>query len=134
MFTEIKPLLENTIIKITISSVTDGKLFVMVEPTHKKAAKEIAGLIPLGLTATAEELDEQLSAILTSYTNKSVSLLDQYESQIAEMERVAKEDKVNARTSPIMKTSAIPKTAAATTTSPAAVAKEAMKEDSLSLF
>lgn len=94
MIIQLENLLNSFQIKVLLSKVSDGQVNVVIEPKPAKEEKEIPFLQPLCLTGTPEELDAELPGLLTSYTERTASLFEQYETQMADMERAAKEKPV----------------------------------------
>ncbi len=70
MFTELMPLLKQRVVMITISDVGEGFLRVNVIPRKLEGSADENGAltVPLSITGKAEELDRELPAQLTSFT------------------------------------------------------------------
>ena len=108
MFTELKPLIENRPLTITLASLADGRIRVKVIPqalpkdaeanskikySHKDEVTEVpesalkALTTPLSLTGTPEEIDAALPQALLQYSEAHLHLqqtLDQAKTQISE--------------------------------------------------
>src|ERR1700694_5860309 len=93
MFRELKPLIDNRSLTLTVVSLADGKIRVCVIPPslakdesknrqsrHKKEVAKVpkeaikALNTPLSLTGSPEELDTELPGILTKYVEMHVGL------------------------------------------------------------
>lgn len=110
MFREMLPLLEKVhAITFTVSK-DKGKLVVNVLPM----CKEGEDVLPLSITATADELDADLARVLLSYREAAESMIDQIVRTKAEMaaEKVAQAEaaKANAAKSTAPKPASKPAT------------------------
>jgi PRTRC genetic system protein E len=88
VFTELKPLLKQRVVMITISDVGEGLLRVNVIPRKLEGSADENGALtaPLSITGKAEELDRELPAQLTSFTEsvtKTGSNIDELRTQHA---------------------------------------------------
>ena len=86
MFTELMPLLKQRVVMITISDVGEGLLRVNVIPRKLEGSADENGAltVPLSITGKAEELDRELPAQLTSFTEsvtKTGSNIDELRTQ-----------------------------------------------------
>lgn len=136
MFTQLAKLTANAQIKILVTAVSDGKLNLLIEPIGLKGAAKSPITSPLSLTATPEELDAELPAYLTQFSDRTTSLFAQFESQMAQMEEEAKEATEKA-TTPTAKKSIAPPAKTATKSAPVqTVAQKAEEQqgDLLELF
>jgi PRTRC genetic system protein E len=106
MFKELRPLIENRPLTLTVVSLQDGTIRVCVVPqslekdeaTNKRVrySKEVAKIpdagikaltTPLSLTGTPDELDAQLPTILEQYVEKHVGLQQTLDQASAEIEQ-----------------------------------------------
>jgi PRTRC genetic system protein E len=110
MFTELKALLENRSLTLTVATVKDGKIRVCVIPqsTEKDEAanktagyrhKEIAKIpedaisaltTPLSLTGTPEELDAELPTLLVNYVERHVGLQESFDQAVQQISDAVK--------------------------------------------
>lgn len=137
MFTQLAKLTANAQIKILVTAVSDGKLNLLIEPIGLKGAEKSPITSPLSLTATPEELDAELPAYLTRFSDQTKSLFAQFESQMAQMEEEAKEATEKAKTSTVKKAVTHPPARTATKSAPVqTVAQKAEEQqgDLLELF
>lgn len=114
MFTELMPLLKQRVLVLTISRVDDDLICVSVIPKKREdAAEENAALtIPLALTGKPEELDRDLPAQLSGFTDsviKTGSNLEQLKTEHAaavkavdaeNRKRLDEKRKINGKTVP----------------------------------
>lgn len=96
MFAEIIPLLEK-VHAITFTVSKNGEKLVMNVLPMCKEGEEV---LPLSITATAEELDAGLAQVLLSYREETESMIDQSARIKAEMEadKAAKAEAAKANT------------------------------------
>jgi len=110
MFKELKALLQNRSLTLTVATMKDGKIRVCVIPqsTEKDEAanktigykdKEVAKIpdaaisaltTPLSLTGTAEELDVELPTLLAHYVEKHVGLQQSFDHAAQQIEDAVK--------------------------------------------
>src|SRR6516162_6307430 len=72
MFTELLPVLQDTMVTVTISRMDDQLLRVNIIPTrktNKESTAENALCAPLTVTATAAELDQDLGRQVVSFSH-----------------------------------------------------------------
>jgi len=89
MFTELKPLLKQRVVMITVSDIGNGLLRVNVIPrkvNDRESEDNVALTTPLSITGKPEELDQDLPRQLAEFTAsvvKSGSNLDEIKTQHA---------------------------------------------------
>ena len=90
MFTELEPLLTDRTLLLTLSAAAGGTIRVNVIPKSRKEndAAEKALATPLSVTGTAADLDRDLPAQLTGYT-QSILETDSTLNQIREAHKAA---------------------------------------------
>jgi len=94
MLQELMPLLAQRILLLTLSRVSDEQICVNViprslEPDHQ--GNDAAALtIPLGVTGTPKELDEQLPRQLVEFVETHLGLSSTLKSAVEQMEAAAK--------------------------------------------
>lgn len=96
MFKELASIARTTMIQILISGEENGQLRVNIMPKAIEGQNPALST-PLSLLATPEELDEQLSSVLTGYVGTRQSLADSLESATIVMENAKKEAVKNAK-------------------------------------
>ena len=67
MFKALQPLLQERSIHILLSANKDGKIGVYVSPVKKDDKEDAAFVTPFRCEGTAEELDNELSGVLTQW-------------------------------------------------------------------
>ncbi len=87
-FKSIKPLAEKGV-NITVSTVND-KMLVIVLPTGKGSEKTT---VPMVVTGTAEELDQQFAELVLRFTSSRTSMLDQVKMAEEAMKKQAEDAK-----------------------------------------
>lgn len=137
MFKELAKLTEHSQLKIVVTGVADNKLNLIITTTPMKGDAKSPFSSPLSLTATPEELDAELPAYLSQYTESTTSLFAQFQEQLATVEAEAKEATEKAK-SPVAKKAASTPTAKTETKTAvtASIAKKAEEQqiDMLALF
>jgi PRTRC genetic system protein E len=89
-FTQLAKLTATTQIKILMTGVAGGdKINLIIDPRPLGDAKNAPPLAPMTFTATPEELDAELPALLANYADRTVSMFSQFESQMLEIEQNA---------------------------------------------
>ena len=90
MFQAFQPLVAERAVHLLISTTTDGRLSVYVEPIKTKDDENVAFVTPFRAQATAAELDEQLPAILTQWIASRQASNKTLAQQLADAEAAAK--------------------------------------------
>ncbi len=89
MFVELKPMLKERTLLITVARV-DERVKVNVIPAKVKEGEDHALTTPLSLTGSAEELDSELGRHLASYVESHLALGSTLAEARAEMDAAAK--------------------------------------------
>jgi PRTRC genetic system protein E len=110
MFTELKPLLENRPLTLTIVALKDGNIRVCVIPQPAEKDKEANSAVgykhkevatvpqasvdalttPLSLTGTPAELDAQLPELLANYVEQHVELQHSFNQAVQQIKEAVK--------------------------------------------
>jgi PRTRC genetic system protein E len=102
MFQELMPLLAQRIVLVTLSRVSDAEMCIHVIPKPLQFDPKddtVALAIPLSVTGTPKELDEQLSGQLVEFVGKHLELSSTLKSAKEQMETAAKVAREAARKS-----------------------------------
>jgi len=102
MFQELMPLLAQRILLLTLSRVSDQEIRINIIPKPLKAdhlADDAALTIPLAVTATPKELDEQLPRQLVGFVEAHLGLSSTLSSAKEQMDAAAKAAREAARKS-----------------------------------
>ena len=112
MFTELLPVLQDTMVTVTISRIDDQLLRVNIIPKRKRGKEsdaENALCTPLTVTATAAELDQDLAREVVSFSHsyqRSAANIREIEEAHAAAVKAAEEERKSKKTSgPPAKTS-----------------------------
>jgi PRTRC genetic system protein E len=103
MFTELLPVLEGTMVTLTISRIDDQLLGVNIIPkrkTDRESNAENALCTPLTVTATAAELDQDLAGQVVSFSHsyqRSAANIREIEEAHAAAVKAAEEERKSAR-------------------------------------
>jgi PRTRC genetic system protein E len=101
MFTELLPVLQDTMVTVTISRMDDQLLRVNIIPTrktNKESTAENALCTPLTVTATAAELDQDLGRQVVSFSHsyqRSAANIREIEEAHAAAVKAAEEERKN---------------------------------------
>jgi len=101
MFTELLPVLQDTMVTVTISRMDDQLLRVNIIPTrktNKESTAENALCTPLTVTATAAELDQDLGRQVVSFSHsyqRSAANIREIEAAHAAAIKAAEEERKN---------------------------------------
>jgi len=101
MFTELLPVLQDTMVTVTISRMDDQLLRVNIIPTrktNKESTAENALCTPLTVTATAAELDQDLGRQVVSFSHsyqRSAANIREIEEAHAAAVKAAEEESLN---------------------------------------
>jgi PRTRC genetic system protein E len=103
LFAQLKPLLAHRAVLITVSKLEEGDLLqVNICPRQIKEGENQALTVPLCVTGTAIELDEELVPQIATFVASHVGLnsnLIQIQKEIEEAEKAAREEAKKKRTS-----------------------------------
>jgi PRTRC genetic system protein E len=96
MFKELKPLLSKRGLVLTVNATEEDRIRVTITPrsVSKDESKEL--IQPLAVEGTADELDNELSATLVSYTAEHLTLTRALEQVKSNMDSALKEAKEEA--------------------------------------
>jgi PRTRC genetic system protein E len=96
MFKELKPLLSRRGLVLTVNATGEDRIRVTITPrsVSKEESKEL--IQPLAVEGTADELDNELSATLVSYTAEHLTLTRALEQVKSNMDSALKEAKEEA--------------------------------------
>ena len=112
MFEELLPVLQDTMVTVTISRIDDQFLRVNIIPTRKtdkESTAENALCTPLTVTASAAELDQDLGRQVVSFSHsyqRSAANIREIEEAHAAAVKAADEERKAKKTMPPAKTSA----------------------------
>ena len=100
MFQELMPLLAQRLLIVTLSRVSDEKMCINVIPKPLKSDQQggdVTFTIPLAVTGTPKELDEQLPRQLVEFVESHLGLSSTLKSAKEQMEAAAKAAREAAR-------------------------------------
>ena len=97
MFRELAPLLRQRAVLLTLTHLEEDQIRVNVIPRQLAAGENAALTVPISLTGTAAELDEQLPHAIVDFVAKHLEVKNTLESAKAEMDAAAKAAKEEAK-------------------------------------
>jgi PRTRC genetic system protein E len=97
MFKELAPYLRQRAVLMTVTHIEDDQIRVNVIPQKLKDGENAALTTPLTVTATADELDQDLPATLVNFVSAHLQLRNTLDRAKAEMDAAAKTAQAEAR-------------------------------------
>lgn len=123
MFKELAPYLRQRAVLLTVTHIEDDQIRVNVIPQKLKDGENAALTTPLTVTATADELDNDLPTTLVNFVSAHLQLRNTLDRAKAEMDAAAKTAQAEARSK--AKTTAKKEPPKPETTTPADTPKQA---------